>query len=98
MRPIPLAENTNPLASGKSTSEFKFSVAVAISGAVLAGATTMFGVLQESFPHIGWIGVAAGVLAKLGALYAYVKGRATVKAAIIDAGAVTLGKTPSANP
>jgi hypothetical protein len=77
---------TDPTAKGTSTSEFKFASAVAGLGAVVSGLTLTFSQLQDIFPSAGWIGVVAGALTTVGAVFSYINGRSKVKVAMLEAG------------
>ena len=78
-----MSDQSNPTKPGGATSEFKMSTVVIILSAALAGLTTTFAMLKDSFPDVGWVGVVAGLLSMAYTASGYAKSRGTVKAADI---------------
>lgn len=80
--------DTNPAASGTSTSEFKLATLAVIIGTALQGVSGVLISLQEAGFAAPWIPVVlavVGVLLQIASVLGYTSSRAAVKTALIDA-------------
>lgn len=81
-----LVPQTDPTASGKTSTEFKFAGSIAAFGAILAGLGVTLAQLQQVFPESKWIN---GVMVVVGGLISammglgFIKGQADRKVAMI---------------
>lgn len=85
-----VATQTDPLASGLSTSEGKLALALVVVGIFLEVAFAKLTELSQQFPHLTWLAVATlvtGAGMQLVAVLGYNKNRSTLKSNIIVAGA-----------
>jgi hypothetical protein len=78
--------DTNPLAPGNTTSEFRLTQLALVAGVVLEGAGGVIQGLQSGGVNATWFAIALaviGMLVQVCSLFGYVKGRAVVKAAAL---------------
>lgn len=79
------SEDTNVMAKGTSTSEFKIAAAMVIIGLVLDTAGVVIAQATEMFPNSTWLGMAmlvVGMLTKIVTTLKYISSRTAVKESI----------------
>lgn len=92
-----------PLKPGSNTSEYRLTVVMILIGTVAEAAGGVFHSLQAHGVDAPWFPTAllvAGLVMQVSSLFGYVKGRAVLKAAALEAGVVdsTAAPTPPARP
>ena len=86
MPDVEIKTQTDPTTKGTSTSEFKFAAAVAAIAGLVGGLESAMMILKDAYPTAWWVPLASGLLAMVGAAFAYLRSRSAVKVAMIDAG------------
>lgn len=92
--------DTNPAASGTTTSEFKLATVVIILGTILEGAAAVLHGLEGvvAAPWIPAVLAVLGVLLQIASVLGYSSSRTAVKTALIEAKTQGLAAAASASP
>lgn len=91
--------DTNPMASGSTTSEWTITKVAMVVGGILEGAAVALGTLQGQVAAGPWLAAVLaviGVLLQVAAVFGYQKGRTVLKATMISQ--LTAPKATPPNP